>query len=133
MRHHLIGGGHLEVERAAHRLAQHAHVAVLDVPAILAQVDGDAVGARELAQRSRPHRVGVARAACLPQRRDVVDVHVELHGYMQAGFGTQSSKSVSSSMQQSAVGSQLRKHGPVSEQSHMLLPIDMSGALAHAV
>ncbi len=61
----------------AHRLAQHPHVAVLDVAAILAQVHGDAVGAGQLAQRRRGDRIRVARAALLAQRRHVVDVDVE--------------------------------------------------------
>ena len=65
------------LEHARDRLAQDAQVAVLDVPPVLAQVYGDAVGARELAQRGRHDGVGVARAALLAQRRDVVDVDVE--------------------------------------------------------
>ena len=78
--HHLVGGGHLEVEHAAHRLAQQAHVAILDVAAIFAQVHGDAVGAGELDERRRPHRIGIGGAARLAQRRDVIDVDVQFHG-----------------------------------------------------
>ena len=78
---HLVGRRHLQVQHAAHGLAQHPHVAVLDVAAVLAQVDGDAVGARQLAQRRRRDRIGIARPALLAQRRDVVDVDVEAdHG-----------------------------------------------------
>ena len=76
-RQHLVGGRHLQVEDAAHGLAQHAHVAVLDVPPVLAQVHGDAVGARQLAQRRRRHGVGIAGAALLAQRGDVIDVDVK--------------------------------------------------------
>ncbi len=74
---HLVGGRHLQVEDAAHRLAQQAHVAILDVAAVLAQVHGDAVGAGELDERRRPQRIGIRRAARLAQRRHVVDVDVE--------------------------------------------------------
>ena len=71
-------GGHLEVELDVHELAQASHVLVLDVPAILAQVDGDAVGAAQVRLHRRPHGIGFVRAARLPQRRDVVDVDAEL-------------------------------------------------------
>jgi hypothetical protein len=50
---------------------------VVITAAILAQVRGDAVGARALAD---PHGVGghgLLAAACLPHRRDVIDVDVE--------------------------------------------------------
>src|SRR5262245_34094840 len=78
---HLLGRRHLQVQDAAHRFAQHAHVAVLDVAPILAQVNGDAVGARQLAQRRGRDRIRVARAALLAQGRDVVDVDVQAdHG-----------------------------------------------------
>ena len=81
MPHHLVGRGHLEVEHAAHGLAQEAHVAILDVAAIFAQVHGDAVGAGELDERRRPHRIGIRGAARLAQRGDVIDVDVELHAH----------------------------------------------------
>jgi hypothetical protein len=41
---HLVGGGHLEVELDLGEVAQLAHVGVLDVAAVFAQVHGDAVG-----------------------------------------------------------------------------------------
>ena len=59
---HLVGGRHLEVELDVDELAQPAHVLVLDVPAILAQVHGDAVGAAQMRLDGRPHRVGLVRA-----------------------------------------------------------------------
>src|SRR5262249_26158280 len=49
--HHVRGRGHLEVQDRPHRLPQELEVAVLQVPAILAEVTGDAVRAGELAQR----------------------------------------------------------------------------------
>src|SRR5262245_63202321 len=45
---HLLGRRHLEVELDVRELAQTAHVLVLDVPPVLAQVDGDAGGAAEV-------------------------------------------------------------------------------------
>ena len=51
--------GHLQVEARLHDLAQDLDVAVLDVPAVRAQVDGDAVGAAELGQHGGLHGVGL--------------------------------------------------------------------------
>ena len=70
-------GGHLEVQLDVHQLAQPPHVLVLDVPAILAQVHGDAVGAAQMRLDRRPHGIRLVRAARLPQRGDVVDVDAE--------------------------------------------------------
>ena len=71
------GGGHLQVEPVRHQLPQQAHVALLDVAAVLAQVNGDAVGAAQEGQHRGRHRVGFVRPPRLPQRRDVVDVDAE--------------------------------------------------------
>src|SRR3989475_9558260 len=49
--------------------AQLLHVALLDVAAVLAQVDGDAVGACRLGDERRLDRGGVVDAARLPQGR----------------------------------------------------------------
>jgi hypothetical protein len=46
--HHLVGGRHLEVQSGLHGRAQGAHVGVLHVAAILAQMNGDAVGTTSL-------------------------------------------------------------------------------------
>ena len=59
---HLVGRRHLEVELDVGELAQAAHVLVLDVAAVLAQVHGDAVGAAEMRLDRRPHRVGLVGA-----------------------------------------------------------------------
>ena len=60
-----------------HERPQQAQVALLDVAAVLAQVDGDAVGAAEQGQHRRRHGVGFVRPPRLPQRGDVVDVDAE--------------------------------------------------------
>ena len=76
-----LGGRHLQVELDVDELAQPPHVLVLDVAAILAQVDGDAVGSAQVRFDGRPDRVGLVGAPRLPQRRDVVDVDTEFnHG-----------------------------------------------------
>jgi len=49
---HLLGRGHLEVERHLELAHQAFNVAVDDVPAILAQMGGDAVGAAASAMRA---------------------------------------------------------------------------------
>ena len=64
---HLGGRRHLEVELDVDELAQPPHVLVLDVPAILAQVNGDAVGAAQMRLDGRPHRIGFVRSARLAQ------------------------------------------------------------------
>ena len=53
------------------------HVAVLDVPAIFAEVDGDAVGAAERGEDRGRDRVRLLRAPGLPHGRHVIDVHAE--------------------------------------------------------
>lgn len=77
--HHFFGDAHLEVHaRLQHVLEQH-HVALLDVPAVFAQVHGDAVCARLFGIQRGFHRVGVACAAGLAQGRHVVDVDAKKH------------------------------------------------------
>src|SRR5262249_28888601 len=64
----LVGGRQLQVEPLRHHLPQQAQVAVLDVPAVLAQAAGGAVGAAEPAQHRRADRVGVVGQAPPPPR-----------------------------------------------------------------
>jgi hypothetical protein len=47
------------------------------MPAILAQVGGDAVAARGDRELCSTHRVGVTTAACVADRGDVIDVNAE--------------------------------------------------------
>ena len=54
--------GHLQVQPDLHGLPEQAQVAVLDVPAVLAEMDGDPVGASQLGQDGRPDRVRLASA-----------------------------------------------------------------------
>ena len=63
--------------RVASSAAQQLHVALLDVAAILAQMQRDVVGAGLLGEQRRLHRLGIARVALLAQRRHVIDVDAE--------------------------------------------------------
>ena len=53
---HLLGHRHFQVHAGLQRLAHRVHIAILDVPPVFAQVQGDAVGARLLRQQC-----GIAR------------------------------------------------------------------------
>ena len=54
------------------------HVAILDVPAVFAQMQRDVVGAGLLGQQRGMHRIRIGRAARLPHGGDVIDVDAEL-------------------------------------------------------
>ena len=60
---HLVGGRHLEVELDLGELGEPAHVLVADVAAVLAQVDGDAVGTTEVGFHGGPHPGSQVRRA----------------------------------------------------------------------
>ena len=74
---HLGGAGHLEIEDGFHRCGESGDVVVLYMPAILAQVGGDAIGAGGFADDGTRHRVRTVTATRLADGRDVVDVDVE--------------------------------------------------------
>ena len=77
--HHLVGHRHFQIHARLQRLAQDFHVRVLDVAAILAQVQGDRVRPGGFRHQRRLHRAGIKRAARLAQGGDVVDVDAELN------------------------------------------------------
>ena len=70
-------GGELEVEHRPHRGREPLDVVVLDVTAVFAQVHGDSVGAGALAVGCGGDGVGDVGPARLPQRGDVIDVHIK--------------------------------------------------------
>ena len=76
-RDHLLGRRHLHVERQRDRADQMGDVLVDDVPPVLAQMRGDAVGARLLRDQGGADRVRIGAAARVPDRRDMVDVDAE--------------------------------------------------------
>jgi hypothetical protein len=44
--HHLLGGRHFQVQPRLQGVLAHPHIAILDVPAVFAQMNGDAIRAR---------------------------------------------------------------------------------------
>src|SRR5690606_36160699 len=78
-RHDVRGSGELQVNTGAHRLHEEAHVTVLYVAPVLAQVHGDPVRPAELGEHCRTHGVGLVRATSLPHRSVVIDVDMESH------------------------------------------------------
>lgn len=76
-RDHFVGAGQLEVEIGPDRGPQYSHVGVLDVAAVFPEVGGDPVHANFLADKGGFDRVGLISTSRLPERRNVVDVHIK--------------------------------------------------------
>jgi len=74
---HFGGHAHLEVHARLQQRSQGVHVAILDVPTVFAQVQGDVVGAGLLSQQRRVHRVRVRSAARLTHGGHVIDVDAQ--------------------------------------------------------
>lgn len=77
-------GRHFQVESVAKLTADPQDVIVLDVPAVLPEVDSERVGPRGKAQAGRPKGIrfrsrggGVVPVAGLPQRGDMVNIHAQ--------------------------------------------------------
>ena len=76
---HVLGAGHFEVERDAEGVHEPIDVGILDVPAVFAEVCGDAVGAGALAELGGGDRIRLVGTARLTERRHVIDVDIEAH------------------------------------------------------
>jgi hypothetical protein len=87
-RDHLLGRRHLEVELDVRELAQPAHILVLDMAPVLAQVHGDAVRAAEMRFDGSPYRIRLVGAARLPHRGYVVYVDAQLDHRSCSSFST---------------------------------------------
>ena len=74
---HLLGRRHFEIERLGDLRLEARDIVVADVPAVLAQMRGDAVGPGCDRDLRRAHRIGMAPAARVADGRDVVDVDAE--------------------------------------------------------
>ena len=74
---HGLGRRHLEIERLADRRLEAAHVVVVNVSAVLAQMRGDAVGAGVDRHERRADRIGARAAARVAHGRDMIDVDAE--------------------------------------------------------
>jgi hypothetical protein len=79
--HHLLRRRHLQIELRLDRPPQYLEVALLDVPAVLAQVDGDLVRAPHLREHGGLDGVWIDGAARLAQGRDVIDVDAKASGH----------------------------------------------------
>ncbi len=76
-RDHLVGAGEFQVEIGPDGGPQNSHVGVLDVAAVFPEVCGDPVHADFLADKGGFDGVGLVSTSRLPERRDVVDVHIK--------------------------------------------------------
>jgi hypothetical protein len=76
---HFVGAGQFEIERDAEGAHEAVDVGILDVPAVFAEVRGDAVGAGAYAEFGGGDRIRLVGPARLTERRDVIDVDIEAH------------------------------------------------------
>ncbi len=74
---HLVGRGHFQVERDGEAVREAGDIVVADMAPVLAQVRGNAVGARLGRDQCRADRIGIADAARVPHGRDMVDIDAE--------------------------------------------------------
>ncbi|MNV35359.1 hypothetical protein D3C71_1268060 [compost metagenome] len=75
--HHFFGDAHFEVHAGLQHILEHQNVALLNVPAVFAQVHGDAVSARLFRVQRCLDRVRITGAPGLTQGGNVVDVHAK--------------------------------------------------------
>jgi hypothetical protein len=66
--------GHFEIQRFRDLGLQSRHVVVADVTPVLAQMRGDAIGARGDCEQSRSYRVGCQPCPRIAERGDVIDI-----------------------------------------------------------
>ena len=76
-RDHLVGCGHFEVEWLGDLGLEACNIVVADMPAILAQMRGDAIGAGRDRDLGGLHRIGMRATARVADGRNVIDVHTE--------------------------------------------------------
>ena len=74
---HFVGTGQFQVDWNGDRLLQNAKVALLNMPAIFAEMDRDRIGAAQLGQRRRPDGIGLVCFAGLADGGHVIDVYAE--------------------------------------------------------
>ena len=76
---HFVRHGHLEIHMCTKNLADLVEIAVLDMPPILAQMNGYAVGSGMLGDKGRLGRARVTGTTRLAQCCDMVDVDPEVN------------------------------------------------------
>ncbi len=69
--------GQFQIQLHADRLPEQFQIAILNVPAVFPQMNGDAIGPAQLGDGSSPDRIGLISPPCLPQCSDVIDVDAE--------------------------------------------------------
>src|SRR5690606_38453277 len=74
---HLIAGGQLEVGDGGDLREDGTHIGVLDVPAVLAKVEGDAIGTFRLSDHRRRCRVGLIGATGPADSGYMVNVDIQ--------------------------------------------------------
>jgi len=73
-RRHFGGCGHLEIHRQGDGIAQPRDIVVANMPAVLAQMHGNAVSAGLRRDGGSHQRIGMAAAPGIPQRCDMIDI-----------------------------------------------------------
>ena len=73
----VFGDAQFQIELALYALAEEADIAIVDMAAVFAEVDGDAIRAAEFGFDGGPDGVGFVAAPRLAEGRDVVDVDAE--------------------------------------------------------
>jgi len=74
---HFLGCRHLEIEGQGNAGGKPGDVLVSNVPAVLTQMGGDAIGPGGRRQKCRPQRVGMPAPARIADGRNVIDVNAE--------------------------------------------------------
>ena len=76
-RHHLLGGGHFQVEAGANGLAQQLHIPILDVTPVFPEVHGDPIGPTKFSQQCHRDRIRLNGSPRFTDVGDVVDIDAE--------------------------------------------------------
>ena len=71
---HLLGRGHLQIQRQIGRILNTADVRIADMAAVFAQMCGDAIAADTRYDFRRAHRIGMLAAARVTHGRDMIDI-----------------------------------------------------------
>ena len=78
-RHDIVRHRHFEIHAGLKEMTQHLDVPVLDVSAILAQMQRDGIGTGLLGLPGRLDGIGIARATRLTQGGHVIDINTQLY------------------------------------------------------
>ncbi len=76
-RAHRGGRGHLQVHAGLQDLPQHLHVSILDMSAVLAQMQSDGIRASLFGHQGRLDRLGIPSAPRLTDGGDMIDIDAQ--------------------------------------------------------